>query len=91
VLKSRASWLALFCAIAIGLSAFSAGAAEQGLWEREKLTGDWGGARSALEDRGVVVTLDYIGETLSVLRGGLKRGTSYEAGSTAPSMPISKN
>ena len=62
----------------IVLAASGAGAAEQGLWEREKLTGDWGGARSALADRGVVVTLDYIGETLSVLRGGLKRGTSYE-------------
>jgi carbohydrate-selective porin OprB len=32
------------------------------LGEREKLTGDWGGARSALANRGVVVTLDYIGE-----------------------------
>lgn len=64
--------------IAVGLPAFGAGAAEKGLWEREKLTGDWGGTRSALEDRGVVVTLDYIGETLSILRGGLARGTSYE-------------
>ena len=70
--------LALFPAIALGLTAFGAGAAEQGLWEREKLTGDWAGARSALADRGIVVTLDYVGETLSVLSGGLKRGTSYE-------------
>jgi hypothetical protein len=31
VLKSRTGWLALFSAIAIGLPAFSAGAAEQGL------------------------------------------------------------
>lgn len=67
------------CLLAAALSVATLDAqAEQGLWEREKLTGDWGGARSALADRGVVVTLDYIGETLSVLRGGLKRGTSYE-------------
>ena len=72
------SLLAPFSALALCLTAFGAGAAEQGLWEREKLTGDWGGARSALADRGVTVTLDYIGETLSVLRGGLQRGTSYE-------------
>ena len=78
LLKSRTSRLALFSVIAIGLPAVGASAAEKGLWEREKLTGDWGGARSALEDRGVVVTLDYIGETLSILRGGLQRGTAYE-------------
>lgn len=78
MLKSRTNWLALLSVIAVGLPAFGAGAAEKGLWEREKLTGDWGGTRSALEDRGVVVTLDYIGETLSILRGGLARGTSYE-------------
>jgi porin len=65
-------------AIALSLIASGAGAAEQGLWEREKLTGDWGGARSALANRGVTVTLDYIGETLSVVRGGLRRGTAYE-------------
>jgi porin len=67
------------CLLAAALSVATLDAqAEQGLWAREKLTGDWGGARSALADRGVVVTLDYIGETLSVLSGGLRRGTSYE-------------
>ena len=71
-------FLAPLSAAALSLSVCAVSAAEQGLWEREKLTGDWGGARSALANRGVTVTLDYIGETLSVLRGGLKRGTSYE-------------
>ena len=56
----------------------SAGAGEKGLWERDKLTGDWGGARTALEQKGVEVGISYIGETLSVLSGGLRRGTSYE-------------
>ncbi len=65
-------------AMAAATSGIEARAAEPGLWEREKLTGDWGGARSALKDRGVEVGLEYIGETLSVLRGGLRSGSSYE-------------
>src|ERR1043166_5871124 len=55
-----------------------ASAEEKGLWEREKLTGDWGGARTALEQRGIEVGVAYIGETLNVLSGGLRRGTTYE-------------
>ena len=51
---------------------------EQELWKREKLTGDWGGARTALAEKGVDVGINYIGETFSVLSGGLKRGTTYE-------------
>ncbi len=64
--------------LALGVSDIGARAEEQGLWAREKLTGDWGGARSALKDRGVEIGLIYIGETLSILRGGLQRGTTYE-------------
>lgn len=64
--------------LALCAAGSGAGAEEQGLWQREKLTGDWGGARTALKNRGVEVGLTYIGETLSILRGGLERGTSYE-------------
>lgn len=53
-------------------------AKEKSIWERDKLTGDWGGARSALEKKGIDIGVAYIGETLSVLSGGLRRGTSYE-------------
>jgi porin len=52
--------------------------AEEGLWQREYLTGDWGGARTALKDKGVVVGITYIGETLAVSSGGLRRGATYE-------------
>jgi porin len=76
--KSVKSWLAPLSAVALCLSGLGVSAAEQGLWEREKLTGDWGGARSALANRGVEFKLEYIGETLSILRGGLRRGTVYE-------------
>jgi porin len=52
---------------------------EPSFWKRDKLSSDWGGARSALKDKyGTEVTVNYIGESLSVLSGGLNRHTSYE-------------
>jgi porin len=56
----------------------AARADELDLWKREKLSGDWGGVRTALEKQGVEIGINYIGETFSVLSGGLRRGTSYE-------------
>ena len=56
----------------------AARADEPDLWKREKLSGDWGGVRTALEKQGVEIGINYIGETFSVLSGGLRRGTSYE-------------
>lgn len=76
---------ALFTATA--LSTACAGAAlaadkakaEPSIWERDTLTGDWSGGRTALKEKqGIDITLNYIGETLSVLSGGLNRRTSYE-------------
>jgi porin len=52
---------------------------EEPLWERETLTGDWGGARTALKDKhGIDLTLAYIGEGFGVLSGGVKRRASYQ-------------
>ena len=52
---------------------------ETSFWKRDTLTGDWGGARNTLKDKyGTEVTIGYIGETLSVLSGGVHRHTSYE-------------
>ncbi len=48
------------------------------IWERHRLGGDWGGARTALHDKGVDLTLDYTAETFAVLSGGLARRLSYE-------------
>ncbi|MBZ0139538.1 MAG: carbohydrate porin [Pseudorhodoplanes sp.] len=62
---------------AVALSAAPA-LAQSDLWQREKLTGDWGGARTALSARGVEVGVVYIGETLSVTRGGVRTGTTFE-------------
>ena len=41
------------------------------IWQQQTLTGDWGGARTALQDRGIDVSLNYIGETFAVLSGGI--------------------
>jgi porin len=48
------------------------------IWQRDTLTGDWGGARSALKARGLDVTIVDSNEFFSVTSGGIKRATSYE-------------
>ncbi len=48
------------------------------IWEQETLTGDWNGARTALKDKGIDITLISINEIMGVLSGGLYRQASYE-------------
>src|SRR5215831_16421822 len=48
------------------------------IWEQETLTGDWGGARTALKNKGIDITLISINEIMGVLSGGLHRQASYE-------------
>ena len=48
------------------------------IWQQDTLTGDWGGARTALKDHGLDLSINYIGEVLSNLSGGLNRGTQYQ-------------
>ena len=52
--------------------------AAKSIWEQDTLTGDWGGARTALKDKGIDVSLTYINEAFGVLSGGLNRRSSYE-------------
>ena len=47
------------------------------LMNRSTLTGDWGGERQKLIDKGVKLTGDYNSETFSNLHGGIKHGTRY--------------
>jgi porin len=49
-----------------------------GFWERDVLTGDWGGARTDWENRGVQLGANYIGELLGNPVGGVRRGAIYE-------------
>lgn len=48
------------------------------IWDQPTLTGDWGGARTALKDKGIDITLNYIGEVFGVMSGGVNRRASYE-------------
>jgi porin len=53
-------------------------AAQDGLFERETLTGDWGGARKQWQDAGVELGANNIAETLSNPTGGIRHLTIYQ-------------
>jgi hypothetical protein len=40
-------------------------------WRWQHVTGDWGGARPQLDERGVILDLSYTGEVFSNLHGGI--------------------
>ncbi len=46
--------------------------------EKDHLTGDWGGVRTKLFDRGVHLQFGYIGEVFGNVAGGTRRGAVYE-------------
>ncbi len=47
--------------------------------EAPPVMSDWGGARTTLRDRhGINIAINYIGETLQVMSGGLRRDASFE-------------
>jgi porin len=48
------------------------------LFERERLGGELGGLRPYLDARGFKLGIDYSGETLGVVSGGVRRGFVYE-------------
>lgn len=47
-------------------------------WSRDALTGNWGGYRSKLEDKGIVFGADTIDEVLANPTGGTRQGAIYE-------------
>src|SRR5262249_54867733 len=49
-----------------------------GFWERDTLTGNWGGLRDRLLNDGVTISLTDTGELLSNVAGGIKTGTIVE-------------
>src|SRR5437762_13799818 len=53
-------------------------AAQEGFFERGRLTGDWGGARKDLEDAGVSLGTTDVSETLSNPTGGIRQRTIYQ-------------
>ncbi len=45
-----------------------------GFWERDLLTGDWGGMRTDWENHGVLLGANYTGEILGNPTGGVRQG-----------------
>ncbi|MCB4769633.1 carbohydrate porin [Ancylobacter sp. Lp-2] len=45
---------------------------------RSTLTGDWGGARTALENKGVTITLTQTSDFLANPSGGIRQGSAYD-------------
>ena len=72
--------IVLTAAIITVITAGAEEAAKQpaSIWDQDTLTGDWGGARTALKDKGIDITLISINEIMGVLSGGLNRQVSYE-------------
>ncbi|EJW13266.1 Carbohydrate-selective porin [Rhodovulum sp. PH10] len=59
--------------VALTAALMASTASAQSLAERDKLTGDWNGARTALADHGIEVTFEYIGEIFGI-SGGVEPG-----------------
>jgi porin len=76
VQASLAALLA-FAAIVLG-SVGDAVAAEPALFEQQRLTGEWGGARSRLQGAGIDFGLTDTSETLSNPTGGIRQLTIYQ-------------
>lgn len=81
--KDNHSALAILTVASMIMGGICAHAAEKAempasIWQQDTLTGDWGGARTKLKDKGIEFTLAYIGETFAVLSGGIDRRASYE-------------
>jgi porin len=68
--------LAIFCAL-LGVVSEPA-KAEEGLFEQEKLTGNWGGTRTQWRDAGIDLGITDIAETLSNPTGGIRQLTIYQ-------------
>jgi porin len=49
-----------------------------GLWQRDALAGDWGGARDRLEGAGIRLGASSIDEALGNASGGVRQGVVYE-------------
>src|SRR5262249_6545509 len=68
----------IFGAIMLG-AACELAAADEGLFEQDRLTGDWGGVRKQWQDAGIDLGVNDTAETLSNLTGGVRQLTIYQA------------
>src|SRR5215472_7144392 len=70
--------LVIICVGTSGLVGGPVAAQEEGLFERQTLTGDWDGVRKQLQDAGVDLGGNYIAETLSNPTGGIRQLSIYQ-------------
>lgn len=56
----------------------ASGQASSSIWQWDHLTNDWNGNRTALENKGIKLTLNYISEAMDVASGGVRQGAAYE-------------
>ncbi len=82
VVRTPLAVLAIVGAVALWFAGGSA-LAQEGLFEQDTLTGNWGGARKQLLDAGVQLGVTDIAETLSNPVGGITQATIYDGLVTA--------
>jgi porin len=83
--RASCSVLVIVAAMLVPLS--EPAAAENAVFERERLTGDWGGMRRQWQDAGVELGVTDIAETLSNPTGGIRQLAIYQ-GLLTPSLNL---
>jgi porin len=77
-MPSRAWWRAIGVTVLFSLiPVASAAQSLEGWLGGDKMTGDWGGLRSDLQNRGIDFSASYIGETAGNPTGGQAQGVRY--------------
>ena len=74
---SRGVALAEVAALALMCAMIATPAASESIWEQERLSGDWGGLRGSLAERGVTLELVDTSDVMAVVSGGVDRGSEY--------------
>lgn len=75
---SHGAALARFASLALAWAMLGAApAASESIAEQERLSGDWGGVRGLLAERGVTIDLADTSDVMGVVSGGIERGTEY--------------
>ena len=76
-MRASLAALVIFGAAILG-SISEPATADEGLFQRDRLTGDWGGVRKQWEDAGVAFGATDVSETLSNPTGGIRQLTIYQ-------------
>ncbi len=74
-------------AVLLATTPLAAQESAPGIWNRDTLTGDWGGIRTTLSDHGVAFTMTYIADLQANVAGGIRRGAVYD-GLLAPQVDL---